>query len=190
MSTSAASGRGVAPRTGRDEKIPGGGRHEGSSEPDSASRMARHTRSGVHGMSMWRTPRWLSASTTAFCTAGVEPMVPDSPMPLAPSGLSWAGGLGVGRLERRELGRAGHGVVGQRRRQRVAVGVVDELLPQRLGHPLGDPAVLLAGDDQRVEDAAAVVDRDVAQGPDPARLGVDLDHRHVGAEGEGGARPG
>ena len=53
--------------------------------------MARHTRSGVHGMSMWRTPRWLSASTTAFCTAGVLPTVADSPMPLAPSGLSGDG---------------------------------------------------------------------------------------------------
>ena len=28
---------------------------------------------------------------TAFCTAGVDPMVPDSPMPLAPSSL-----IGVG----------------------------------------------------------------------------------------------
>ena len=32
-----------------------------------------------------------SASTTAFCTAGVEPIVPDSPMPLAPSGLTAVG---------------------------------------------------------------------------------------------------
>ncbi len=38
-------------------------------------------------MSTWRTPRWASASTTAFCTAGVEPIVPDSPIPLAPNGL-------------------------------------------------------------------------------------------------------
>ena len=29
---------------------------------------------------------------TAFCTAGVDPIVPDSPTPLAPSGLC---GLGV-----------------------------------------------------------------------------------------------
>ena len=54
--------------------------------------MAVHTRSGVRGMSMWRTPRWDRASTTAFWTAGVEPMVPDYPTPLAPSGLF---GLGV-----------------------------------------------------------------------------------------------
>ena len=42
-------------------------------------------------MSTWRTPRWASASHTAFCTAGVEPIVPDSPMPLAPSGLTHVG---------------------------------------------------------------------------------------------------
>ena len=53
--------------------------------------IARHTRSAVNGMSRWRTPRCDSASTTAFCTAGVEPMVPDSPMPLAPSGLRGVG---------------------------------------------------------------------------------------------------
>ena len=49
--------------------------------------MARHTRSAVAGMSMWRTPRCETASTTADWTAGVDPIVPDSPMPLEPSGL-------------------------------------------------------------------------------------------------------
>jgi hypothetical protein len=40
---------------------------------------------------MWRTPRWASASITAFCTAGVLPMVLASPMPFAPSGFSGVG---------------------------------------------------------------------------------------------------
>lgn len=65
----------------------GGSRHGDGGLPASAARIAFHTRSGVHGMSRWRMPRWLSASTTALCTAGVEPIVPDSPMPFAPSGL-------------------------------------------------------------------------------------------------------
>ena len=43
--------------------------------------MARHTRSGVHGMSTCRTPSCESASTTAFCTAGVAPTVAASPVP-------------------------------------------------------------------------------------------------------------
>ena len=33
------------------------------------------------------TPRCDTASITAFCTAGVAPIDPASPMPLAPSGL-------------------------------------------------------------------------------------------------------
>src|SRR4029079_1727265 len=57
--------------------------------------IARHTRSAVQGMSMWRTPRCDTASTIALCTAGVDPRVADSPMPLAPSGLC---GLGVSVL--------------------------------------------------------------------------------------------
>ena len=59
--------------------------------PLAASWMARQTRSGVQGMSMWRTPRWATASTMAFWTAGVYPIVPDSPIPLAPSGLRGVG---------------------------------------------------------------------------------------------------
>ena len=38
---------------------------------------------------------------TAFCTAGVEPIVPDSPMPFAPSGLS---GVGVSVFDASKLG--------------------------------------------------------------------------------------
>ena len=38
-------------------------------------------------MSMWVTPRCDTASITAFCTAGVAPIEPASPMPFAPSGL-------------------------------------------------------------------------------------------------------
>src|SRR5262249_54968583 len=56
-----------------------------------ASLMAAHTRCGVVGMSICRTPRWASASMTAFCPAGVAPIVPASPMPLAPSGFTVVG---------------------------------------------------------------------------------------------------
>ena len=76
-----------------------------------AARIAARTRSGVSGMSTWRTPRCASASTTAFCTAGVEPTVADSPMPLAPSGLS---GVGVSVCATRHDGSsdaAGNGYV-------------------------------------------------------------------------------
>src|SRR5262252_3405462 len=52
---------------------------------------ARHTRSARSGMSRWRTPRCLRASTTALTMAGVEPMVAASPIPLAPMGLNGVG---------------------------------------------------------------------------------------------------
>ena len=127
-----------------------------------------------------------SASITAFCTAGVEPMVAASPMPLAPSGLS---GVGVSvdmHLERRQLGGGGDPVVGEVAVTRVAVGVVADLLEQRLPDAGGDAAVLLALDEQRVDHRAAVVDGDVAQEAHGARVEVDLDDGDVGAERERG----
>src|SRR5260370_21716954 len=56
-----------------------------------ASLIAVHTRWGVAGMSTCRTPRCATASTTAFWTAGGAPMVPASPIPLTPSGVSVVG---------------------------------------------------------------------------------------------------
>src|SRR5437773_5715125 len=53
-----------------------------------AELIARHTRSGVTGMSRWRTPSGASASLTAFISAGSAPTVPASPTPFAPSGLT------------------------------------------------------------------------------------------------------
>ena len=138
---------------------------------------------------MCLTPRCETASITALWIAGVDPMVPDSPMPLAPIGLRGRRCLGVRRLERRQLGRRRHRVVGEVARDRVAVGVVRDDLVQRLRGALGDPAVLLAADEQRVEDPPAVVDRDVAQQLDLAGLGVDLDERDVATERERGVGP-
>ena len=66
----------------------------------------------------------------------------------------------VDQLEARQLGRRDERVVGQRRGRRVAVLVVEDLLQQRLRHPLGEAAVPLALGEQRVEDRAGVVDGD------------------------------
>ena len=94
------------------------GRHlAGSRQPPraapaaSASRIARHTRSGVTGMSRWRTPSGASASLTAFSSAGSAPTVPASPTPLAPSGLtlvgtSWAVTSKSGERRRRAASRS------------------------------------------------------------------------------------
>ena len=123
---------------------------------------------------------------TAFCTAGVAPMVPASPMPFTPRGLS---GLRVSVLDTSKDGKIRgrrHEVVDEGGGVRVAVLVVLDLLEQSLPGAGRDAAVLLAGDDERVEHEAAVVDGDVTQEPDPAGLGVHLDHRHVGAERKAG----
>src|SRR5215210_3345862 len=50
--------------------------------------IVRQTFSGVSGMSMCRMPSGASASTTALTTAGAAAIVPASPAPLTPSGLT------------------------------------------------------------------------------------------------------
>ncbi len=137
---------------------------------------------------MCRTPRCATASITAFCTAGVAPMLPASPMPLAPSGLYV---VGVAMSTSSKLGTSvggQDGVVGEARGQRVAVGVVDDLLQQRLRDALGDAAVPLALGEQRVEHGARVVDGDEPAQHGLAGLGVDLGHGDVRAERERRAR--
>ena len=106
---------------------------------------------------------------------------------LGPQRITEGRRLGVGRLEEGELRGAGHGVVGQVGREGIAVVVEDHLLPQGLRHPLGDATVLLTGHQQGIDDAPAVVDRDMTDRIHLARLHIDLDHRHVGSEGERGA---
>ena len=105
-------------------------------------------------------------------------------MPLAPSGFMNVGVSMWHDLEARQLGGRDERVVGEVRRDRVAVVVVAHLLEQRLGRALGDAAVDLALEQQRVEHPAGVVAGDVAEGADLAGLGVDLDDGDVGAERE------
>src|ERR1700722_13025608 len=55
--------------------------------PPPACLIASHTLAGVAGMSISATPSGRSASSRALITVGGAPIVPDSPMPLTPSGL-------------------------------------------------------------------------------------------------------
>ena len=110
--------------------------------------------------------------------------MPDSPIPLAPSGL-----IGVGRdhldaLERGQLGRGRHAVGDQIGVLGIAVLVVAQLLEQRLRDPGCDAAVNLPVGDERVDDRSRVIDRDHPLQVDRAGLGVDLDDRDVSAERE------
>ena len=61
---------------------------ERSRDHDLTSWIARQTRSGVAGIWTSVTPRCESASTTALMTAGAAAIVPVSPTPFTPSGLS------------------------------------------------------------------------------------------------------
>ena len=136
-------------------------------------------------MSRCVIPNAESASITALAAVGVEPIVAASPMPLAPSGLI---GVVVVVWCVSKVGKAvrlRQRVVVERAGQQLAVVVVVQLFPERLADALRQPAVDLAGDQHRADDVAAVVDRDVAEQLDLARLREDLDHRDVGAEGEG-----
>ncbi len=70
---------------------PAGSRFPVASASSAQSCIARQTFSGVSGVSRCSTPKGRSASITALTTAGVEPMVAASPIPLTPSGLTWVG---------------------------------------------------------------------------------------------------
>ena len=123
-----------------------------------ASWMADQTRCGVHGIVMSVTPIGRSASTIALTTAGVDAIVPASPTPLVPKVLVVHGDV-VWSMSKLIVSAAdGQRVVDERRRDQGAGLVVHRLLPERLGDALHEAAVHLAGDDQRVDDRADVVD--------------------------------
>src|SRR5882724_550851 len=80
-----------------EERLARGAPRRISRSPYSATPFSRkmfQTFSGVIGISMCRTPRCDSASTTALTIAGGAPTVADSPTPLAPNGW-WGEGVTV-----------------------------------------------------------------------------------------------
>ena len=76
-------------------------------------------------------------------------------------------------------------VVREIAREQVAGLVVDDFFEQRLCRPLCDAAVDLSIGEQRIDDRAAVVDRRVIDQRDVTRVAIDLDDRHMRAEGKG-----
>jgi hypothetical protein len=95
--------------------------------------------------------------------------------------------LHVHDLDVAEFGGRDHGVVGEVRRDGVAVAVVAHFLEQRLGGALGYATVDLALEQHRVQHPAGIVAGDLLEVLHLTGLGVDLDHGHVGTEREGGA---
>ena len=119
---------------------------------------SRHTFSGVAGMSTWRTPCPLSASTSALITAAGAPTEPASPQPFTPIALFLQGTSSGREVEGRHVVGARHGVVHERAGQQLAALVVDRTLQQRLADALDDAAMHLALDQHRVQHHAEIVD--------------------------------
>ena len=88
--------------------------------------------------------------------------------------------------QRRNVGRGRGEVVDERRGHQVARLVVDVALVQRGGDAVGEPAEHLAVGEERVEEQARVVHRDVVEHPHLARLPLDLDGADVDDEAVGG----
>ena len=94
---------------------------------------------------------------------GVPPIVPDSPQPLAPSGLVLHGAEFVERdRDRRNVVGARQAIVLIARGQQLPFVVVGHAFVQRLADALRDAAVNLPGHQHRIDGDADVVDRGVA----------------------------
>ena len=142
--------------------------------------------SGLRGWRVRVMPRCASASFTALTTAAGAPMAPPSPIPLKPPGR--ADGVTMWPYSNSGVsGAVGQQVVEERRGERVADVVVDELLVQHAADALHDAPGDLAFDDHRVDHDAAVLAHDVAQERDQAGVGVDLARADVRGIRERGA---
>src|SRR5512134_2987446 len=103
-------------------------------------------------MSMCVTPSGASASMAALTTAGQAPIAPASPAPLMPSGLVAQGML----LKRMSIGGmlcARQSVIDERAGQKLTrLAIVDGPFEQRLADALGDSALHLTPQQERIDD--------------------------------------
>ena len=134
-----------------------------------------NSRAGVTGYSSIRTPNGDSAFSIAEMIAPAAGTQPDLPTPLTPSGLSGEGIFGQLHLDPRHVGRARQQIVGKGGGDGLRLFVVAHPFEQRVADRVRDAADELALDDHRIDDAAAVVDHDIAQDAHAAGLDVDLD---------------
>ena len=83
----------------------------------------------------------------------------------------------TGNGNHRRVVRARHGVVHERPRHQLAVGVVDGLLQKHLAKTLHHAALNLAFDQKRIDDGAQIIDRGIAHDVRRARVRI---HLHLG----------
>ena len=125
--------------------------------------MARHTRSGVAGISIWRTPNSARASTIALITAANAGVVPPSPPERTPSRFVGDGHFAERSSQERQGIGPRHRVIHEARRQQLpGLRLVIAVFEQRLADTLGDSALRLTVQDQRIDCAPDIVDRSVA----------------------------
>ena len=140
----------------------------------------------VSGSSVSSTPSGRSASLTALTIAAGGPMAPPSPMPLAPNAYRATAspcarcGSPAPRWRRAADSRPGSTPAAGPRVER-------HLLVQRGADALRGAAVDLTVDDHRIDQHAAVLDDDVVEDFDGARVRVDGNHHGMRGVAEGAA---
>ena len=152
------------------------------------ARSAARMRCGVAGISSIDTPNGDSASLTALSTAAGAPMAPPSPKTLGAGDGGCRRRFDVMQLDRRDFARSRRHVVGKGRGLHIAERVVDDLLEQRVADALRDAAVHLAVGDQRIDDAAGILDHEEFLERNAAGLDVDFDDGDMTGIGEGAGR--
>ena len=96
--------------------------------------------------------------------------------------MVWRGRDRLGRLPVRRLDCRGQKIVHETALQNVSAFVVLDLFVKRWSKSHGEPTMNLPFDDHRVDDVAAVVNRNEATHLDLARALVDVDNADVTAE--------
>ena len=91
----------------------------------------------------------------------------------------------IADLHQRDVFGARQGVIHEGAGDRLAVRVVADAFHEGLPDALRDTAVQLAGDQQRIDDGAEIIDAGVAHDLHDAGLGIDLDLGDVATVGEG-----
>ena len=94
----------------------------------------------------------------------------------------------VADFHRRNVLRARQGVIHERAGDRLAAGIVADLLHQCLADALRHAAMQLAGDDHRIDYRAEIIDGEIAHDSHDAGLGIDFHFRDMAAIGESGRR--
>ena len=108
---------------------------------------------------MWSTPRELRASITALTTVGGAPIVPDSAIPLMPSGFVLAGISTSSERNDGKSARARHTVVEKTAGYQLARRLfVNNILKQGLTNALSKAAMNLPFDNHRIDNHAEIID--------------------------------